>query len=118
MTIEGMWLMRSTQVDADDVPRSPGIIILESERLFGGDSTYYWVGNYSVTNGIVTGTVRTRTHTLYEGATNVFGSEGAVDYQVVFQVEFQGNDLVGAMCPADQPNVAQAVELTRLSDLP
>ena len=118
MTIEGMWLMRSTEVRSDDVARSPGIIILETERLFGGDSVYYWIGSYKVENGIVRGNVRTRTHTLLEGAENVFGSVGTVDYQVAFEVKWQGDCLVGSMCPEENPSVVQAIELVRLSDLP
>jgi hypothetical protein len=42
-------------VTTDDLER---VVVLETNRLFGGDSGYYYVGSYAGKNGLLTAQVR------------------------------------------------------------
>jgi hypothetical protein len=47
MSIEALWSVHfATQGGAGG-----GVVIFETGKIFGGDSQYYWVGNYTVQNG-------------------------------------------------------------------
>jgi hypothetical protein len=47
MSIEALWSVHfATQGGAGG-----GVVIFETGKLFGGDSQYYWVGNYTEQNG-------------------------------------------------------------------
>ena len=117
-SVEGMWLMRSSEI-ADTVnAQSPSVIVLESGKIFGGDSAYYYVGDYKVGVQHITGWVHTRTHTLYAEAENVFGMRGAVDYKVDFSADMIDGVISGIMHPRAGEEVAQWFHMTRLADLP
>lgn len=118
MSVEGMWLLRTSQDGADQQMLAPGIIILESQRVFGGDSAYYHIGSYEMNGSEFRGSVRTRTHTLYDDTVNVFGMVGEVDYEVVFVGELRGDEIVGRMCPVGAVELSQDMRLTKLAELP
>ncbi len=52
--IEGLW---SVTFSTPQGAEGSGVAVLETERIFGGDSLYYYLGHYKVTGGIVQGTV-------------------------------------------------------------
>ena len=39
-----------------------GVVVFESNRLFGGDSSFYYVGDYVVKDGIVSANVHVERH--------------------------------------------------------
>jgi hypothetical protein len=117
-SVEGMWLMRSSQIDNPNQLQAPSVIVLETGRVFGGDSAFYYVGNYSVTNGLISGRVLTRTHTVYENLENVFGMQGEINHEVEFEADWDGLTISGRMWPIGCPQAAQAFGMHRLSDLP
>ena len=45
MSIEAMWTAR---FQSNKGAFGAGIVVLETERVFGGDSQYYYVGDYGV----------------------------------------------------------------------
>lgn len=96
MSVEGFWLMRTTQHDSSEFT-GPGVIVLDTGKLFGGDSAYYYNGNYSVEAGNMTGEVRVKTHTDYDGLINVFGMVGVVNHVVFYDGAYDGNIIRGTM---------------------
>lgn len=118
MSIEGLWLMRSTEVGNSTNLLAPAIITLETGRLFGGDSAYYYIGNFELDRAEVTGQARVQTHTLTVGLTNVFGMGGRVDYFVDFNAEFDGAMIIGTMWPKGMVAATQRFAMTKLAELP
>ena len=96
-----------------------GAVVFETGRIFGGDSQYYYVGNYEVSNGCISGDLEV---THFAGATeSIFGSA------VKFSLHVEGGlpdphsitpvvNLTG--CVVDQPDLQIYIELTKRADLP
>ena len=71
-----------------------GVVVLETNRVFGGDSGYYYLGNYTVKDGVLTATVEITKHN--PAWANAFGDyAGAFRIQVTGQI--QGQNVVGMM---------------------
>jgi hypothetical protein len=60
-------------------PRNGGLSSLETGRIYGGDSGYYYIGSYQVEHGTITASVRIVKHNF--AAANVFG-DNAADFTV------------------------------------
>jgi hypothetical protein len=52
--IEGLW---SVTFSTPEGVAGSGVAVFESQRIFGGDSMYYYLGHYAVANAEVQGTV-------------------------------------------------------------
>ena len=67
--IEGLWIVKF------GMPAlwGAGVIVLESQRFFGGDSAYYYVGDYGIEGAKITAHGRIARHTLVPGLTSIFG---------------------------------------------
>lgn len=116
-SIEALWLMRSSQVGSDPSELiAPSIIILETQRLFGGDSAFYYIGNYEFNGDALTGTVSVKTHTFLAGQ-NVFGMPVPVDHIVNFVAKFDGTNIVGVM-KSENSELVLDFQMVRLADLP
>ena len=56
--IEGLWSISFSTVDQPQEVVSGGVVVFETLRVFGGDSAYFYTGNYSSVNGnLVTASV-------------------------------------------------------------
>jgi hypothetical protein len=47
-SVEGLYVVEFGDVQAQGIYRNGGVAVLETLRIFGGDSGYYYVGNFSV----------------------------------------------------------------------
>jgi hypothetical protein len=118
MSVEGLWLLRTNQVDDMSTVLAPSVITLETDRLFGGDSAYFYVGDYHVSNGNISGSARVRTHTIYDGLENVFGMSGPIDHTVTFNGAVTENILAGTMTSSLDASLTLYWQMTKLAELP
>ena len=91
-----------------------GVAVFETQRIFGGDSNYYYVGSYAVQGSIVTGTVNVRHYT--GDLNNVFGP--LKELEIDFEVEKRGDEMNGAGVAKGIPGGRLVAKLKRLADLP
>lgn len=56
MSIEGMWCFISGEVGAP-VMESGGVVILDTQRIYGGDSAMAYLGRYDLDGGTIRGEV-------------------------------------------------------------
>lgn len=75
MSIEALWAVKFAGVYGGmAVARSAGIVILESGRIFGGDSWTYYTGNYERNpNGTYKVSIQTGVYNR-EGGQDIFGA--------------------------------------------
>lgn len=122
MSVEGMWAFLSGSAGAPEDLRDGGIVVLETGRVFGGDSAMAYVGTYEVAGSRITARVRSWTwnkHYAESGMENVFGMTGSVDYHAVLEGERDGDDLVqGAIYPEGNPEFRLGAVLKKIADLP
>lgn len=76
-----------------------GVIILLDERIFGGDSHFYYTGTFSFKNGKWRGELVTREHTKAVGVNHLFGGRevtcGFTGRYSDDEAEVSGTALVG-----------------------
>jgi hypothetical protein len=71
-----------------------GVAVLETNRIFGGDSGYFYLGTYTLKDGEITATVEVTKHD--PEWRNAFGDDARVfKLQITGQVD--GQDIVGTM---------------------
>lgn len=93
-----------------------GVAVLETQRIFGGDSQYYYVGNYAVEKDRITATV-TITHFNGEGW-SAFGRPLRGSLKVCLEGRREANVVRGHMWPEANPGMRLPTMLRRLADLP
>ena len=93
-----------------------GVAVLETQRIFGGDSQYYYVGNYAVEKNRITATV-TISHFNGEGW-SAFGGPLKGSLRVRLEGLREGNEVRGHMWPEEHPGMRLPAMLRRLADLP
>jgi hypothetical protein len=95
--------------------RNGGVAVLETNRVFGGDSGYYYVGTYTIKDSRIDATVKVVKHN--PTWVNAFG-----DASESFNIKIEGtvnNGVVqGFMERRDRPGLRLPVRLTWKEDLP
>ena len=116
--IEGMWAVyfNADNGGAPGVGPGAGVVVLETGRVFGGDSSYYYTGDYDVAaGGRVTARIRVR---HYAGPrNNIFGAvqDASLEVSGILlgrEQAMMGGHVVGA------PQQRIALGFVRLADLP
>lgn len=110
--IEGLW---SVEFYANTGYVGAGVIVFETQRIFGGDSTYYYLGDYLIDNK--TGNVHANvTVKHYFGPkNNVFGSVDNINLVVAGPVE---DPMIVVALVANDPNKNLTARLTKRAELP
>lgn len=69
MSIEALW---SVEFISNTQIVGAGVAVLDADRIFGGDSQYFYVGNYKSERGVTTANIKV---THYAGAydSSIFG---------------------------------------------
>jgi hypothetical protein len=91
-----------------------GIVVLETGRAFGGDAQYFYVGDYSVEQGIVAATLKV---THYAGnAHSIFGDAKEFHLDLSGRPERDVFELQGHV--VGKPRLQIKIRLTRRAELP
>jgi hypothetical protein len=94
-----------------------GVIVLETERFFGGDSMYYYVGDYKAHDGKITGSGKVVLHDFIPGFGTIFGDQ-ATHFSINLSGTIGENSINGAMVRPDLPNFPLPVFLEFQERLP
>jgi hypothetical protein len=89
-----------------------GVLFLQDGQLWGGDSTLFYVGQYTVKGDTIEAEVSTNRHTEYPGLSSVFGID-----QV--HISLRGTIKSGLVhvtgSAIEAPGITFTAEITRLS---
>ena len=110
MGIEALWSMRfGAEVEGS------GVVVLETERIFGGDARYYYLGEYKVEGKTISAIVKVQ---HYHGEPrSIFGYQKRFTVHSRCEIKEDGTiQCYGQM--QDCLDGQMAVVLTRLADLP
>lgn len=111
MSIEALW---SIEFGTNLGTAGTGVIILETNRIFGGDANYYYVGNYKTKDNELSGEVEV---THFGGPMNsVFGD--FKQFQLILKGTFTNKkiEMTGKM--KSNSNAIIKINATRRSELP
>ncbi len=95
--------------------RNGGVAVLETNRVFGGDSGYYYLGNYEVKDGTISASVQIVKHD--PNWRDAFGDNSA-SFAVILQGKIEGQIISGHMIRTDNPKLSLPVRLTWTAALP
>jgi hypothetical protein len=116
MSIEALFAVRFGHVGAPYPDRNGGVVVLESGRLFGGDSWYAYTGHYSVAGAHVTGQLHAVRHFQQPGTQSAWGTQEA-EFDVQFDVHV--NDTFSeANGTISRGSMALGAKLIRVAELP
>jgi len=115
MNLDGLYVITFGGVTGSRA--NGGVVILKGERFFGGDSSYYYVGDYDASDApLVVGRGRIVKHNAV--APNVFG-DSAGEFEVILRGRIGSNGVIrGTMSRAVNPNVALPFQLELKERLP
>jgi hypothetical protein len=95
--------------------RNGGVAVLETNRIFGGDSGYYYIGDFSVFGDRIEASVRVTKHNL--SWINAFGDD-ALQFEIKILGRI-GDDVIEAIMErADRPGLRLPLRLMRRATLP
>jgi hypothetical protein len=120
-SVEGMWKFQSGDLGDREKPRWGGIVVMESGKVFGGDSVMAYLGTYEVDRGKITADVRSwnwNTDLPADEVINVFGMEGPIDYQVRLEGDVTEGAINGAIWPVEQPDFKLRARMEKIAELP
>lgn len=119
-SVEGMWAIYMPDVfDGSSGATNSGVMVLETGRIFGGDSLIAYLGHYRVNAGIFTAEARTWSYNPgHYVVVNVFGREGKLDTRTCFEGRMDGDAIVGEIWEVERPHLRLPARLVRIADLP
>jgi hypothetical protein len=95
--------------------RNGGVVVLETQRVFGGDGGYYYVGTYAVEDSNFELTVRIVKHD--PNWINAFGDE-SLTFNVTMRGTVGNGIIQGTMQRTDLPHITLPIRLTWRDALP
>ncbi len=115
-SVEGMYVVEFGDVALPgQATRNHGVAVLETNRIYGGDSGYYYVGTFATKDEQIQATVKVVKHDPNWG--NAFGDAStSFDIRIAGTV---GNGLIqGSMQRVDKPQFTLPIKLTWREALP
>ena len=112
MSVEALWSINF----ATRSNEGAGVIVLETGRLFGGDSSFCWTGTYELSGNRITGEAHVRRHADYLPSL----IPGLDDYRLTFEGDFAEDEftIFGSVlgAPSDLPQMG--IGLKKIAELP
>lgn len=121
MSVEGLWSLTFKGIGVQgQEDYGAGVVIFESCKLFGGDSSYFYLGDYNIHHDALTANVRVVNYV--HGMPNVFGLDvNEYELDVIAQVPSSVTVGCSVRCAGTvkgYPNLQIQVILTKRADLP
>lgn len=115
MTIEALYVVRFGHAGSSDF-RNGGVVVLETGRLFGGDSWYAYTGNYEVNGNTVAGQLHAIRHFTQPGTESAWGTqEDEFDVDFVADLNDERTEATGTISRGD---AELPLKLLRTAELP
>jgi hypothetical protein len=119
MGIEGMWKFQSGSVQNPSELKWGGIVNLETDRVFGGDSAIAYRGTYQLDGKVVTAEVYAWQWNRDAGpVTNVFGMSGPIEHRVSLTGTIDGDVLEGEIWTDQAPGLRLPIRMEKIAELP
>jgi hypothetical protein len=95
--------------------RNGGVVVLETGRLFGGDSGYYYTGSYELQPHRIQAEAIVVKHN--PSWIDAFG-DNAQEFKIDLSGMKMGDDYEGIMTRRDKPQIRLPIRLSRVAALP
>lgn len=109
MSIEGLWILRFTTPQLS----GSGVIVFANGKLFGGETGFYYIGNYEIDSNVVTARVGVR-H-FDPSVPSGFGITG--DYEMDVSAMLHGDEMTGTAVVSGHPQYSLGIRLAKKANL-
>jgi hypothetical protein len=109
MVIDGLWIIQFTGTQI----RGSGVVVLINGKLFGGESGFYYVGNYEADGEIVKARVMVRN--FDPAIPSGFGVPG--DYEMDVSMMLRDDGMTGTAVVTGYPQYSLGIHLTKKAGL-
>ena len=113
--LEALWAAHFGDVAAPD-HFNGGVVVFETGRVFGGDSSFYYTGEYDTSGEAFSAQIKI-THYSGDDVT-AFGLQVSRSRKIKIKGRRDGNKIIGEMWPVDFPLNRLPIRLVHLEDLP
>jgi hypothetical protein len=115
-SVEGMYVVEFGDVALPvQQYRNGGVVVLETNRIFGGDSGYYYVGTFATKDGRIDATARIVKHD--PNWTNAFG-DASQSFNIKMSGTVTNGVIQGSMERLDGPGIRLPIRMTWKESLP
>lgn len=111
--IEGLWTVNFLG-GSPEFDHGAGVVIFETQRIFGGDSSFYWTGSYRIEGEVVEGRLQVERHS--PGLPGVFESLDSYGLIISGKLDGQRMRLIGRV--VGHQDKEMVMSLKRRADLP
>lgn len=111
--LEGLWSIRFESNIPNLHHWGNGIVVWETQRILGGDSQFYYIGNYIVKDAIVTGDLEITA--FCPVAISVLGPSRKIKFQGKV---ISGNQIVCHGSATENPEIKIKINCEKRSGLP
>lgn len=112
MSLEALW---SVEFQSSFDMCGNGVVVFETGRVFGGDSSMIYVGSFKVENGVIHSEINVSKYAHVQGMTSVFGLDS-------FDLKVTGplaqNELLLTGHVVGDPSSKITIKAIRRADLP
>jgi hypothetical protein len=116
MSIEALWLVEFRDTN-NAMHSGSGVIVFETGRVFGGDSSIVYLGSYEVVHNILTLKVKLIQHTKVDGMSHMFGD--GKEYEATVTGKYNDTDQILELSgTAEGSDIEIIVTATHLAELP
>lgn len=120
MSVEALWSVKFGHAGGGEMlDRNGGIVVLETNRVLGGDTWFAYVGSYSILAERVSGKIKIKRHNFDPDSTNAWNTD-ANEFEISFSVLLNGDrtQAVGGMELIRGSMPALKLRLDRVAELP
>lgn len=114
MSIEALWRVRFHSNATAQFPGGAGVVMFKGGRVFGGDSSMYYVGDYVLERSVVTAKLHVGTHTPDLGS--IFGPFTEYDLELSGKVNAKRMQATGVLIQS--PELRVVADLEFLAEVP
>lgn len=116
MTVEALYAVRFGHAGSPHLGLNGGVVVLETERLFGGDSWFAYTGNYVVAGNTVTGQLHAVRHFNEPGTESAWGTqENEFDVEFTATLNEAKTEALGSLT---RGGIQLGMKLVRVAELP
>lgn len=112
MSIEALWTAQFQTAKGWD---NGGVVVLETGRVYGGDSQYYYLGTYKMAGEEIEATLSV---THYFGEVSTAWATSEKKFTVALRGKRENNVIAGVMFRPEFPQAMRPVRLTLRENLP
>ena len=110
MSCEALWSINFKASNQDG--GGGGVIVFETERAFGGDSSFTYIGGYQLQNNRFTANLRIKRFN------NILDSLYRDEFTMALSGDYSDENFTLTGSPDDDPSFVITAEVTRVAELP